>query len=239
MYYKHGSLTTPADENIKIWRYMDLTKLLYLLEESSLYFTRSDLFEDPFEGTYTHKTYSAIDDKYKNNNQGFSSERMYDVHKRIKSIMHLNCWHISNFESAAMWSIYLKSGEGIAVQSTFKKLCSSITDKKVVFIGEVQYVDYDKELISDDNAFNPFFYKRLSFAHEKELRCISMNVSEDIAPDGINISVDLPTLIECIYISPTSDEWVLKLIKKVLSRYSLNCKIIKSTLTDKPFELKD
>lgn len=34
----------------KLWRYMDLAKFLSLLDESSLYFTRIDHFNDPYEG---------------------------------------------------------------------------------------------------------------------------------------------------------------------------------------------
>ena len=34
----------------------------------------------------------------------------------------VNCWHINEHESAAMWDLYLKSNEGIAIQSTYQKL---------------------------------------------------------------------------------------------------------------------
>ncbi len=37
-------------ENSQIWRYMDFTKFVSLLSSKSLYFTRSDQFEDLFEG---------------------------------------------------------------------------------------------------------------------------------------------------------------------------------------------
>lgn len=41
--------TIPAPD-AKLWRYMDLAKFLSLLESCSLFFTRLDHFQDPFEG---------------------------------------------------------------------------------------------------------------------------------------------------------------------------------------------
>ena len=36
--------------DLTLWRYMDLAKFLSLLDESSLYFTRIDHFNDSYEG---------------------------------------------------------------------------------------------------------------------------------------------------------------------------------------------
>jgi len=40
--------TKPSPET-KLWRYMDLTKFLSMIQTSSLYFARPDTFDDPFE----------------------------------------------------------------------------------------------------------------------------------------------------------------------------------------------
>ncbi len=52
MYKHHNSFRTPPDDTV-IWRYMDFPKLLCILEYKTLYFSRSDLFEDTHEGAYT------------------------------------------------------------------------------------------------------------------------------------------------------------------------------------------
>ena len=44
---------SPKNENAKIWRYMDFTKLVSLLEKRALFFCRSDKLGDPFEGSYS------------------------------------------------------------------------------------------------------------------------------------------------------------------------------------------
>ena len=55
--YKYIELASePSNKNAKLWRYMDITKFLFLLETSSLYFTRGDMFKDSFEGSLPKPT---------------------------------------------------------------------------------------------------------------------------------------------------------------------------------------
>lgn len=54
-------------ENPKyLMKYMDLSKLLYLLNEKKLYFTRADNFEDKFEGVFLNPIIKYSYDLYKN-----------------------------------------------------------------------------------------------------------------------------------------------------------------------------
>ncbi len=41
------------DEESMIWRYMDFTKFVSLLDRASLFLCRADRLEDPFEGSST------------------------------------------------------------------------------------------------------------------------------------------------------------------------------------------
>ncbi len=36
----------PDNENAKVWRYMDISKFIWLISNNKLYFPRSDLLED-------------------------------------------------------------------------------------------------------------------------------------------------------------------------------------------------
>ena len=53
MYIEHPDFEQPKDESTKVWRYMDISKFLSLLETSSLYFTRSDKFIRPIRRNNT------------------------------------------------------------------------------------------------------------------------------------------------------------------------------------------
>lgn len=53
MYKEHPVFEKPENENAKIWRYIDFTKFVSLLDKSALFFTRADRLGDPFEGSYS------------------------------------------------------------------------------------------------------------------------------------------------------------------------------------------
>ncbi len=48
----HSDLILPPDGTL-LWRYLDFAKFMHLLESRSLWFPRTDQFEDPLEGTFT------------------------------------------------------------------------------------------------------------------------------------------------------------------------------------------
>ena len=52
MYKKNSTFVQPDDEEIKVWRYMDFTKLISLIDSRRLFFARADKLGDSFEGSY-------------------------------------------------------------------------------------------------------------------------------------------------------------------------------------------
>jgi hypothetical protein len=46
------SISQPSSEDLVIWRYMDFTKFVALLEARSLFFVRVAHLDDPFEGSF-------------------------------------------------------------------------------------------------------------------------------------------------------------------------------------------
>jgi len=55
----------PRNPSARIWRYMDFTKYVSLLDTGSLYFARSDKLEDPFEGSIARANLRLRPDVYK------------------------------------------------------------------------------------------------------------------------------------------------------------------------------
>ncbi|WP_141532721.1 hypothetical protein [Bacillus cereus] len=244
MFEEHPCFNTPSDDT-KIWRYMDFTKFVNLLDTQSLFFVRSDKFDDPFEGLYPEKNKflwkippilpieGSDFDFYR------TMEQFNSWHRKHTTI---NCWHMNNYESAAMWDLYLKNGDGIAIQSTVLNFKNSldVTDE-AIYLGEVNYIDYTEEAIPKDNAFWPYTYKRRSFEHEREIRAIA-TINVDDGSDAINFNADSPVefgiqvecnieaLIENIYVSPNSPKWFGELVRSVCKKYELDKKIIKSKL---------
>jgi hypothetical protein len=50
---EHPNFSHPTDRTIALWRYMDLSKFVALLQTGKLYFARADKLGDPFEGSVT------------------------------------------------------------------------------------------------------------------------------------------------------------------------------------------
>ena len=115
--YSHPDLSVPPDD-AKIWRYLNFTKFAAMLQKRSLYFRRADQFSDCWEGVIPIWLLDWINDHVEL--PKWATGAMFAEHFRNVEIcrQYLNCWHQSDFESAAMWSIYAANEEALAVQST-------------------------------------------------------------------------------------------------------------------------
>ena len=57
MYKENPNIILPDDDNIIVWKYLDLSKFLEMLLSDRLFMSRSDKFEDQYEGTFSEPTY--------------------------------------------------------------------------------------------------------------------------------------------------------------------------------------
>lgn len=166
------------DSNQKIWRYMDFSKYVDMLTTNTLYFTRADKFEDPYDCSWMQffgEPYTQLSSVTPTE----AKERTRQVNTYERLFVYLNCWHINYHQSAALWKLYSENKyETIAIQTTLGKLKSEIENKWSPdggpHIVKVKYVFQDTgenegRLFSDLSRAN-IIYKRPSFEHEKELR---------------------------------------------------------------------
>ena len=234
VYQEHERFIIPQ-EHMKLWRYMDLSKFIYLLS-GKLFFSRMNKFEDNFEVTYPKYNlemrpvvYKGILDDVQVQNLSNSLEK---ISEKIKMKSYACCWHINDYESAAMWKLYLSSNEGIAIQTNVSKLIESLKQEvKHIYIGKVNYIDYNSEYLPEDNLLNLLLYKRKSFEHERELRCIYTALFDDDRDiPGVDISIDLTELIEKIYISPTAPAYFKKIVEDVIEKYGYEFEVTQSTM---------
>lgn len=247
MYEEHPDFESPKNENTKIWRYMDFTKFVSLLDKSAIFFSRSDKLGDPFEGSYSRANIEQRPTVY--GKSGKAPKELLEGLSKIFQIFPrftlINSWHLSDYESDALWKLYLKSNEGIAIQSTFKKLKDSLKDKEhSIHIGKVKYLDYKRDWMPEGNSFYPYLSKRKSFEHERELRAViqelpskGSRIDFSITPpfgEGLYITVDLDVLIDRIYLAPACPKWLFELTKSVTKRYGVDKEVQQSSLDDTP-----
>jgi hypothetical protein len=250
MYKEHASFIQPEDESIRVWRYMDFTKFVSLIDTRRLFFTRADKFDDPFEGSWPKINVAARDSVPDviptEGSEAFlrAMRKMGEMNKHWPRYTAINCWHMNEHESAAMWRLYLKSDEGIAIQSTYAKLKISMIDDEEIFLGIVKYIDYEKEFIVDSgNILSAFVHKRKSYAHEHEVRALVLkwpivdggfDFTKEMIEYGVQVKVDIDELVERIYIAPSAPSWFVELVNAVIVKYGYSFTVVHSKLNESP-----
>jgi hypothetical protein len=187
----HPSFTHPTNRDIRLWRYMNLSKFISLLQTEKLYFARARnlVSDDPFEGAITQldARWPDLVLQFRETHEQLAGWRgvpeatlryiakdWSEGHKNSLNWLCVSCWHMNEHESAAMWKLYSQSSDAICIQTTFEKLAFELPD--FVYAGMVDYIDYELGTISQDNIFNRFLRKRKSFEHERELRALMIFV---------------------------------------------------------------
>ena len=227
MYINNSAIKLPTDPNTVVWKYLDLSKFLDLLLSQKLFMSRSDKFEDQYEGTFSEPTFEEIK-KLSINNPNFLNH--YKIHREKVAI---SSWHINEYESFAMWQIFTQNSEGLAIQSTIGRLQEALAPEINFnqYIGEVNYIDYKKEHIPFDDLFFPFLFKRKSFQYEGEVRILTdIGDSAVKINEGLKISVAIDALIEKIYIHPKSENWYKNLVIQLVKELGFDFTIEKSDL---------
>jgi len=241
--------------NSTIYRYFELDKFEYLLRDRALFFCRCDKFEnDLFEGSVpktevenrpsqikniaSYFNHPISDKEVKQKDQGLGN-----VYKKLKKSFVVNCWHINNGESDAMWKLY--TNKGIAIRSTVKNLIVSLKDcKEQIYLSKVSYKNYDIDIFDGKpSLLSPIVHKRKAFAHENDVRLIEQ-VNEAVKDvnywettknhKGKNIACNINKLINKIILCPKSDIDSEENVKSLLNKFGFNYAIEKSKLDDEP-----
>ena len=229
----------PPARNAVLWRYIDFTKFVSLLDRGTLFFSRADRLGDPFEGSLSPwnssvRSASLIEQGVPHDLIPEFNEAVSSSQRKVPLLMVVNCWHENVYESEAMWKVYATGQNGIAIKTTFSKLAESLVCEEPIFIGTVSYVDYDSTPIPERNIMEPLLTKRTSFSHEREVRALALNFPSPDDHIGRYFEVDLATLIGEVLIAPQAPDWFVELVKAVAGRYGLQAPVLRSSLAAAP-----
>jgi len=165
----HVDCTEPP-ANIRICRFIDLSKFRDLFANEELYFRRTDLFKetDPNEALpseeYARRVlrlqrYDLHDELALNNDLAFA--------RQISESYFLNCWQLFEGETLDMWKTY---GNGVAVFSRFDLLKAQLAPMlDNILLGIVRYGEKD---MTGYNLIRFLYTKRRLFEKERELRIV-------------------------------------------------------------------
>lgn len=197
----------------KLWKYLDVIKFLTLVN-GELYFARADKFKDKYEGAIPKQNYLHFADMYRRaklnhrdstNEADTNIEMNYsrkglpkgiekDIRKEFfrkfnerKKKVAISCWHLNESESAAMWEIYSRAGQGIAICTTLQKLHKIKKPHGYEMeMFKVEYIDFDKTFDTGftDYELLPFKNKRKEFEYEHEFRIMLYQKNRENTREG-------------------------------------------------------
>lgn len=239
-------------DNYTLSKYLDITKFISLLSTKSLFFCRLDKLEDQYEGLTAKRNYELRIEWYDQTNKFLTTplsddqiinkvQEMYKYDKKIKEVNCVCCWNKAKDESIALWKIYSDYGKGIMIKTNISKLIDSLssTDESI-YLSEVNYIDYKKDIMQDGNSFFPIIHKQNQYNFENEVRLIhSVDFPQigkfypwdkEYITEGKLIKVDINLLIEQVVVGPFAPHWMISLIEDLMNKYGLNLPIKKSDI---------
>lgn len=230
MYESHLDIDTPPKDT-KLWRYIDIEKLLTFLHTGRLHLSRLDSFRDPWEGAWPDPVIEAF--KYSwGEDEGSNYVKLTS---NLRKTHYVSCWHESAVESAALWDLYAGRA-GVALHTTVGRLQESIQDPQPFKIGRVRYIDYQNERLANECIFLPVYLKRKSFEHEREVRVhawvLPENMRQEECMPSVSLAVRPNDLIDGILVSPSAPDWLLNPLQELCMKFGVTKPVIKSSLYD-------
>ncbi len=242
----------PENPDAPIWRYMDFTSFVAMLEYQGIFFPRADHVSDPYEGAITraseeYRRRLRLELRKQGVKLAAREFRELDaLYARVRSVIFISAWHVNRYESAAMWAQYGPARGSVAIQSTYRKLREALGSR--VHIGMVRYISTRGQSSPAIDPLWRFMYKRKSFEHERELRAVIANFAalarrnarrhkrRAEAPDwGVWRRADLNRLIDSVRIAPSSPSWLVDLARRITRTYGLRKPVRQSVLDQDPF----
>jgi hypothetical protein len=235
---------------------MDFARFLSILDKRALFFPSIANLSaiDPYEGEPAFITLiEAV------RSQGADELRRLRLQNQV--FAHLNffsCWHMNDRESDAMWKLYLKAGEGVAIQSMVRRLIACFHNTPdTVYMGEVEYIDHATFIPTMERlGYSNYMFKRLAFRHEREVRVgtyrgdVNVEYFDDLgwlkiptpgttienilqSPErkGVYIDVDVSELIDKVIVSPLSPDWFSDLVISSSKKLGYEFEVIPSEMS--------
>lgn len=239
MYLAHSFLQQPP-EQARLWRYLTPTAFLSTLLGRSLFFATLDSFEDPFEGVPP----TAVLEAARQQRHPHSSDAARRLQQwkamidRCRETICASCWHVGDVESEAMWKLYGRFEDGLAIVSSLPSMRAAFGDHDVAG-GLIDYSGREFEPgDADENLLRWATTKRPSYQHENEFRLLARRdgrYGTQQRRGGVSVPVDPDVLIESVVLSPRMERWQVDLFRGLLGRLGCTRPVHASSLLMSPF----
>lgn len=217
-------------------RYMDLPKLLDLLHFQSLYIRRADGFSDRLEGALFPSLRSSINKVHAEGAVPYDADYF---HRRARIGNYVSCWTMSGQDSMALWQLYGGVRNSVAVTTTVDRLVSTaFAWERSVRLHRVKYVDHSKVKNYIINSYEDVLqFKHKAYKHEKELRILVPQQSDNWESNPISLRLQVPNLdsfVRSIVVAPEADNEFFEVIRGLCAKYGLRAPVRRSKLAFVP-----
>ena len=244
MYKTDDRFDAPPDDAI-LWRYMSYTKFVSILTKQAIFFARADKLGDPLEGSLSHLNVALRPVLYSKDLTEDTQRLIGEYIKDLRRFMLISCWHENHDESEAMWKLYSSIEDGVAIRTDFQSLSQSLIGHQDVYIGRVNYIDYDVTFVNEGDSFKPFINKRKSLEHEREVRALILEMPSGggqfivgghpaIYDVGTYHTVDVSKLIKEVVVPPYAGTWFVELLQATAEAFELEAPVRSSSMAVQP-----
>jgi hypothetical protein len=242
MYIAHPFLAQPGDD-ARLWRYMTPTIFLSMLLGRSLFFATLESFEDPFEGVPPPAVLLAA--RSNHHPESKDAQRRLDAWKamikRCRASICASCWHAGDEESEAMWKLYGRFEDGLAIVTSLKSIRATFEAHDVAG-GLVDYSGRAFEPgVTERDLLQWATTKRPSYKHENEFRLLARRDGahdgqrDGDAGTGVSVPIHPEVLVEEVVLSPRMQRWQVEMFRGLLGRLGFTRPVHASALLMSPF----
>ncbi len=233
---------TDTELDKPVYRIFGFNRLEEIFTERKLTLVKPKKWDDPFENFILNSTGQLPDG------------RQFEI--SFRDNFYGQCWSLTK-ESDAMWRIYSTNKDAVKVKTTIRKLftplfqaggqhtkMNGVVYNLSSFVGKVKYADTktlvamlkDEQRMSgkvfDQSGWgqaSTFFFKRVAFKHEKEVRLI-YNSQNDNQSDYFKFDIDPVQLFDEIVFDPRMTTALYETQKQQVRNWGFNKSIIQSGL---------
>lgn len=247
-------------DNDILRKYMSLSKLIFLLQNKKLYFSRADLVK-----CYKESSFRRHNNRYEffyGNKESIAAQTslmkinpLFLINTdEIAKYIFVYSWNQGDSESNALWQTFKLKDETIVLETNFSKFKQSIDQNIELLTEKVKYStfrNYRTRIVNTVNYYSPFFIQDISYSYQNEARILFStfdnsipttniepikNEKEDII--GLYIPIDISVLIENIIVFPDALDFEFEAIKSLVNKLAPECNVIRSSLDKRQGQIK-
>ena len=226
------------DATMRMWRYMRFSRFIWLLQYKKLWLSRADFLGDRWEIPLAGDQLKLVIDRHPPPAFPLSEGPIESAMERVERLIPLwrrktfvNCWSASKHESNALWRIYCGTKEGVALETDYARLVSSLRGPRLFKVSyEVPGTNLRTPTVEDLAT-----KKRPMFDYEKEFRILQTENNESEAL-GLPMDWNPEEHLIRIIVHPDADTSFMESVVAAVAHYapSLKDNVVWSEMRDPP-----